>query len=436
MPHQRPPEPGPGDAPRGVRGPVRPPVQSSAPRHGTTGRSTAAPEAPSVPRQRAGQPPRPPRGGAPLPPAAAGPGRTTTQTPPGGRPPVRPGPGAVVPGPGAPDPTPPGGRPRTRVLPSDADRTRAVGPGGPVGPVGGGPTGPGGRGGSGGSGDGGADDTAAGGTLKADLSPTKIAAGAGAAVVTAVLGSFLGAVGTVIGAALGSVISTLATTLFTRSIEVSKDKALAIKDRAAVRRGRGVAEGTAEAAQGPAPDGRGLAGPTGEETVLLDPWQQPGGTTRAASGPSWAGRFRRVRVTRKTVLVSAVLGVVTFAVSMFLISGIEFVKGSSLSGSSGTSVSNVVRGGDTGARDRDSGEGTSSSSSTSESSTSTEESGTSTSESSTATNGEDSSSQDGSSSSNPLQDGLNRVLPTQQPGSGQGSGSGQGGTGQDSGTQN
>ncbi|ALE86475.1 hypothetical protein [Pseudonocardia sp. HH130629-09] len=339
----------------------------------------------------------------------------------------------VVPGPGVPVGTPPGGRPRTRVLPPASDTTRAAGPGGPVGPVGGGPNGRGGSEGPGGSGDGsgdGSSDTTKASGLKADLSPTKIAAGAGAAIVTAVLGSFLGAVGTVVGAALGSVISTLATTLFTRSLEVSKDKALELKEKA-TRRGKGVAEGTAAAAQHGA--GRSVAGPTGEETVLLDPWQTPGGTTRAAG--TGHGRFRRVRVTRKTVIVSAVLGVVTFAVSMFLISGIEFVKGSSLSGSSGTSVSNVVRGGAPPAQqENDRGEGSGGDSSTSSSSsTSTEESGTSTSESTTSTRDRD-SGQDGSGSSNPLQDGLNRVLPTQQPGSGQDSG-GQDSGGQDSGGQ-
>ncbi len=435
MPHQRPPEPGFGDAPRGVPGPARPPAQPSAPRPGT-GRPVAAPDAPRLPRQRTAHPPRTHGGRVPQQPSGTVRGRTT-QTPPGGRP-VSP----VVPGPGVPDGTPPGGRPRTRVLPPASDTTRAAGPGGPVGPVGGGPKGPGGSGGSGGSGDSSGDassDTTKASGLKADLSPTKIAAGAGAAIVTAVLGSFLGAVGTVIGAALGSIISTLATTLFTRSLEVSKDKALELKDRA-TRRGKGVAEGTAVAAQNGA--GHGLAGPTGEETVLLDPWQTPGGTTRAAGAGH--SRFRRVRVTRKTVIVSAVLGVVTFAVSMFLISGIEFVKGSSLSGSSGTSVSNVVRGGAPPTQqENDRGEGSGGDSSTSSSSsTSTEESGTSTSESSTGTRDRD-SGQDGSDSSNPLQDGLNRVLPTQQPGSGQSgqdsggqSSGGQGSGNQGSGTQN
>lgn len=426
MPHQRPPEPGSGDAPRGVPGPARPPAQPSAPRPGT-GRPVASPDAPRLPRQRTAHPPRTHGGRGPQPPSDTTRGRTT-QTPPGARP-VSP----VVPGPGVPVGTPPGGRPRTRVLPPASDTTRAAGPGGPVGPVGGGPNGPGGPGGSGGSGDGsgdGSSDTTKAGGLKADLSPTKIAAGAGAAIVTAMLGSFLGAVGTVIGAALGSVISTLATTLFTRSLEVSKDKALALKEMAA-RRGKGVAEGTAVAAQDGA--GRSIAGPTGEETVLLDPWQTPGGTTRAAG--TGHGRFRRVRVTRKTVVVSAVLGVVTFAVSMFLISGIEFVKGSSLSGSSGTSVSNVVRGGAPPAQqENDRGEGSGADSSTSSSSsTSTEESSTSTSESTTSTRDRD-SGQDGSGSSNPLQDGLNRVLPTQQPGSGQDSG-GQNSGGQNSGDQ-
>ncbi|MBN9737081.1 MULTISPECIES: hypothetical protein [unclassified Pseudonocardia] len=412
MPHQRPPEPGSGDAPRGAAGPSRP-----APQY-PSGRPVAAPDSPRVPhQQRRTAPSRPPHGGPPGAPPAGGPRPTR-----------------VVPGPGAPAGTPPGGHPRTRALPPDGpgDLRAASGPGGPNGPVGGGPGGGGPGGGSGGSGDrGGSPDQTA--TLKADLSPTKIAAGAGAAIVTAILGSFLGAIGTVLGAALGSIISTLATTLFTRSLEVSRDKAIEIKDKAAAKKGKGVAEGTVVAAG--QSSGRGVAGPTGEETVLLDPSQAPAQPSRSAGH----GRWRRVRLTRRTVIVSAVLGVLTFAVSMFLITGIEVVKGSSLAGnSSSTSVGSVVTG-PAPAPETDDGSGSTDSS---DSATSTSESATSTSESSSSTSSTESSQdeqggteqQDGSGSSgNPLQDGLSRVLPTQQPDSGSGGSDRSGQSGQGSG---
>ncbi|OSY43963.1 hypothetical protein C8E95_3422 [Pseudonocardia autotrophica] len=309
----------------------------------------------------------------------------------------------VVPGPGVPQGTPPGGHPQTRAYPGGPG---AAGPGGPHGPVGGGP---GGGGGTGGTGDG--KEPAGGETssLKADLSPTKIAAGAGAAVVTAILGSFLGAVGTVIGAALGSIISTLATTLFTRSIEVSKEKAVELAKK-----------GTVIAAR--EPGGRPVAGPTGEETVLLDPAQAPGRTQRAASDAK-PGRIRRVRLTRKTMIVSAVIGVVTFAVSMFLITGFEFLKGSPIGGGGeGTSIGRAVGGpppqetteqdDGTGSGDTDS-TGSETSTSESESSTSTSESTESTGTSEPGQQGSSGSDQGGS-----LQDRLNRVLPTEQPESG------------------
>ncbi|ANY07113.1 hypothetical protein AFB00_13375 [Pseudonocardia sp. HH130630-07] len=320
-----------------------------------------------------------------------------------------PRPTRVVPGPGVPPGTPPGGQPGARPAGAAAPLP-ATGPGGPNGPVGGDRPGPGGGTAAASP----SPTTAAGGettSLKADLSPTKIAAGAGAAIVTAILGSFLGAVGTIVGAALGSIISTLATTLFTRSIEVSRNKALEIKDKAAARKGRGVA-GTVAAAGHPG----GPSGSTGEETVLLDPSQAPGQPSGGRGG------WRRVRVTRRTVIVAAVLGLVTFGVSMFLITGIEVVKGSSLAGtSSGTSVGRVVSGpppaepaddgsGSTGGSESTTESSESSTSSSSE--TSTDSTGSSTGESGEQTG------ENGSRGENPLQEGLNRVLPTQQPESG------------------
>lgn len=325
-----------------------------------------------------------------------------------------------------------------------ADLRPASGPGGPNGPAGGGLNGaaggglngpvggsPDGSDGSNGSAKdkGSAKETA---SLKESLKPTDIAAGAGASVVSAILGSFLGAVGTVLGAALGSIIYTLVSAFLTRGIEHSRDKALELKEKAAAKKGKGVAEGTAAAAK--EFSGRGSGRPTGEETVVLD--ASRAGRTAAGSGPaSGRGGPRRLRFTRKTVIVSAVLGLVTFGVSMFLITGIEVVKGSSLAGNgSGTSIGSVVRGGPP-AEPTDQGEESSGtdSSSTSESATSTSESETGASESPTSTESGDSgqSEQPGSGSESgsgsdsdsdsggPLGDSLNRVLPTQEPGSGQ-----------------
>ena len=324
----------------------------------------------------------------------------------------------------------------------------AAGPGRPNGPLGGGPNGGGPNGGgaaqdSAKGSDGSAKETS---TLKESLSPTDIAAGAGASVVSAILGSFLGAVGTVLGAALGSVIYALVSAFLTRGLEQGRDKALELKDKAAARKGKGVAAGTAAAAR--ESSGRGVAGPTGEETVRLDPSRagRPAAAPAGGGATSWFGGLRRVRPTRRTIVVSAVAGVLTFGVAMFLITGIEVVKGSSLAGhSSGTSIGSVVRGGQppAPADDGDESSGTDSSS-TSESSTSTDDSESSAPESSSGTSTEESEpSRDGSGSGsesgpgdsgdNPLGDTLNRVVPTQEPGSGSGSDSGQQGRSQDGG---
>lgn len=441
MPHQRPPEPGRGDVDRGAPGSPRPVPPN------TTGRPVSAADAPNVPRQRRAAPSRPPHGGPGVPPD-----RT-----PGGQRPTR-----VVPGPGLPPGTPPGGQPPTRAMPGGPTELRpAAGPGRPNGPLGGGPNGGGPNGGdaaagsakgSGTGSDGSAKETS---TLKESLSPTDIAAGAGASVVSAILGSFLGAIGTVLGAALGSVIYALVSAFLTRGLEQGRDKALELKDKAAARKGKGVAAGTAAAARessgressGRESSGRGVAGPTGEETVRLDPSRagRPAAAHAGGRATSWFGGLRRVRPTRRTIVVSAVAGVLTFGVAMFLITGIEVVKGSSLAGhSSGTSIGNVVRGGPPPAPADDGDEGTGTdSSSTSESSTSTGESessapesssGTSTEESEPSRDGSGSGSEPGSGDSgNPLGDTLNRVVPTQDPGSGSGSDSGQQGRSQQDG---
>lgn len=390
MPHQRPPEHGSGDAPRGVPARPRPadPRQPGRPASSEEGRPTAAPDAPQVPRPRYEAPSRPPRGMVPPGPQSRGDHQA--------RPPA------------------------TRTMPPSAaaDLVPArgpAGPGGPNGPIGGGP-GDGGRGG----------DGSGGGTqsLKAELSPTKVAAGAGAAVVTAILGSFLGAVGTVLGAALGSIITTVATTFFTRSLEHTKTKTVELKERAASLRGRGGpgAEGGPAAAASP-----GVGGPTGEETVLLDPSQAPG-------RPASAKPRRRLRMGRKSIVLAVVGGLIAFGVAMFLVTGIEFVKGSTITGgNTGTSIGNVVSG-NTAPATQDSGQDTTGDQSSDSPTSTSEESATGTSESSTST--EDSGSQqDGQdeqgsgSNGDSLGDQLNRVVPTQQPGSGQDSG--QDGSGQD-----
>jgi hypothetical protein len=277
-----------------------------------------------------------------------------------------------------------------------------------------GPTGSGGgRGGSGsgGSGTGGSGSGGGAATSKqekqtSDLQFNKIVAGAGAAVVTAVLGSFLGAVGTIIGAALGSIITTVATTFFQKSIETTRaqvtNKSQQLRQRRTQRR-PGAAAWQAAAADG----GTGVAGDSSQETVRIDP--SAVGATAAA--PSSGSRWRLRKMTRKQVVFAGVGAVLAFGLAMFLVTGIEWVKGSTITGgNSGTSIGNVANGSATQQKNDD--ENANSGTSTSESTTSTSESTSDRSDQSTGTSQDDGSDSDSTATSNPL-GGLNEVIPTQ-----------------------
>jgi hypothetical protein len=123
-----------------------------------------------------------------------------------------------------------------------------------------------------------------------DLSVNKVLAGAGAAVTAAVIGSFFGVAGTVLGAAIGSVASTIATSLYELSLNTTRDRI----------RARLIAGGNPDVAEDrPAP-----------------PPPRPWGR--------WLGA---------TALV--------FLLGMLVVTGVEFVKGSSIAGTPGTSVGRV-----------------------------------------------------------------------------------------------
>ena len=372
------------------------------------GHRTATPDAPHLPRQRHETPARPP----------------ANATPPGGRPAT------------APRPTPPGGVPASaRPAPAKAPRPTQMMPGpgtpdagnarssaavpptsvsGPPGPGGG----KGGRG-SGGNGSGGNGPKDGGATTKqekptSDLQFNKIVAGAGAAIVTAVLGSFLGAVGTILGAALGSIITTLATTIFQKSIETTRaqvtDKSQKLRERRTTR-----APGAAAWQAAAAENGNGVAGPGSQETVRIDPSAVGATTAAPASGSRWTLR----KMNRKQVLWSAIAALLAFGLAMFLVTGIEWVKGSTITGgNSGTSIGNVANGSAAEQRNTDD-DNANRGTSTSESATSTSESTSDQSDRSTGTSQDDGNSDsDSTATSNPL-GGLNNIVPTQGNESGQ-----------------
>jgi hypothetical protein len=124
-----------------------------------------------------------------------------------------------------------------------------------------------------------------------DLSVNKVLAGAGAAVTAAVIGSFFGVAGTVVGAAVGSVASTIATSLYELSLNTTRDR---IKARL-----------------------NAGGDPDVEEDRPAPPPPRPWGRWVAA-----------------TALV--------FLLGMLVVTGVEFVKGSSIAGTPGTSVGGVL----------------------------------------------------------------------------------------------
>jgi hypothetical protein len=135
----------------------------------------------------------------------------------------------------------------------------------------------------------------------ADLTASKVVAGGMAAATSAVLGSHFGASGTVGGAAVGSIITTVGTNLYQRSLERARDRVTRQLPLPAVR-----APHTATSAP-PGPD-----------------------QARPASGQARLGRL---------VAVSVLAALLCFGLGLGLITGIEWVKGSPLSGgNAGTSL--------------------------------------------------------------------------------------------------
>lgn len=138
-----------------------------------------------------------------------------------------------------------------------------------------------------------------------DLTVNKVIAGAGAAATAAVLGSYLGAAGTVTGAALGSVASTVATTLYQRSLDRTRDTVVA-----RIRPGLIPEQRRRSATGGPDAD-----------TVVFEPVPPPRRPWRRA----------------------VVGAVIVFVLGLAAVTGLEWVKGSTLlTNESGTSVGRVV----------------------------------------------------------------------------------------------
>ena len=153
----------------------------------------------------------------------------------------------------------------------------------------------------------------------ADLSTSKVLAGGMAAATSAVFGSHFGAFGTVGGAAVGSVVTTVGANLYQRSLERARDRVArqiplpaTLASRTSLGAGKGAATAGCDAA------GSDAAGPGAEPVVA------------APAAPFPLGRL---------IGMSLVGAVLFFALGIGLVTGIEWAKGSPLSGGTGgTSV--------------------------------------------------------------------------------------------------
>jgi hypothetical protein len=183
---------------------------------------------------------------------------------------------------------------------------------------------------------------------KPDLTMTKVIAGAGAAATSAVMGSYLGAAGTVGGAALGSVVTVVGTSLYQHYLERTRDT---LGARIRLPSGRTVS--VTEQVEVPAPRSA-LDADAAPTQVLVTPVDGTAGTGRR--GPAAGGRsggrdpaaaapvVAHRRSGGRWVMVGAAV-VLAFLIGMLAVTGIEWLKGSTLnSGQSGTSVERVIEG--------------------------------------------------------------------------------------------
>jgi hypothetical protein len=150
---------------------------------------------------------------------------------------------------------------------------------------------------------------------------SQVLAGALAAVTAALIGSTMGVAGTVVGAGLASVISTVGGTLYLRSIQRTKESVRTVRAKVVGRSGGATVLVSTEDPEDPA-----------EEA-------EPGEEIEAE--PSTDDR----PPTEKRRLRWAVLAVTTlaaFALGMLAVTGVEWLRGESLSGDGATTFGSIV----------------------------------------------------------------------------------------------
>ncbi|HEY2194843.1 MAG TPA: hypothetical protein VGH76_21455 [Actinomycetospora sp.] len=176
------------------------------------------------------------------------------------------------------------------------------------------------------------------------LSGARVTGQALAAVTTAAAGGFLGgAGGTVAGAAVASVVTTVGEAIYQRSLERTRDRVRTRIDAHRTRAGRPADGATAFLGDGAVADATRAAPvgtrvlPTGGPDDPADP-----GVPAPDESPTVALTPRSARPGHsRRVAALAATGILIFLIAMVVVTGIERVKGSPLSGGEGTSIGEV-----------------------------------------------------------------------------------------------
>jgi hypothetical protein len=174
------------------------------------------------------------------------------------------------------------------------------------------------------------------------VSGVRVTGQALAAVTSATVGGFLGgASGTVAGAAVASVVTTVGEALYQRSLERTRDRVRNRIGSQRTRAGRPTEGATAVVGQGPTDATRVAPAPAGTRVLPVEEPADPGPdeTPTVVFTPTAAPSARSGH--GKRVAVLAATGVLIFLIAMVVVTGIERVKGSPLSGGEGTSVGEV-----------------------------------------------------------------------------------------------
>jgi hypothetical protein len=164
---------------------------------------------------------------------------------------------------------------------------------------------------------------------------SQVLAGALAAVTAALIGSTMGVAGTVVGAGLASVISTVGGAVYLRSIQRTRESVRTVRAKVVGRSGGSTVlvsdEKPAPGEVVEADTGAADATEAGEaaETEVAETGE------RSEDRPPVERRRLRWPVLAGTTLAA-------FALGMGVITGVEALRGESLSGGSGTTFGNVI----------------------------------------------------------------------------------------------